>query len=36
LAVAADLADPATPVLLFDAAENQPGPVEVLVNNATG
>ena len=34
--VEADLSDPATPVLLFDAAEEQLGPVDILVNNATG
>ncbi|HEV2150446.1 MAG TPA: SDR family oxidoreductase [Longimicrobiaceae bacterium] len=32
--VAADLSDPAAAVHLFDAAEAQAGPVEVLVNNA--
>lgn len=32
--VEADLADPATPARLFDAAESALGPVEVLVNNA--
>ena len=36
VAVEADLADPATPALLFDAAEEQFGPVDVLVNNASG
>jgi 3-oxoacyl-[acyl-carrier protein] reductase len=36
VAVEADLADPATPALLFDAAEEQLGPVDVLVNNASG
>lgn len=36
LAVEADLADPATPVRLFDIAEEQLGPVDILVNNATG
>jgi 3-oxoacyl-[acyl-carrier protein] reductase len=36
LAVEADLADPATPARLFDAAEEQFGPVDILVNNATG
>ncbi len=36
LAVEADLADPATPAMLFDAAEEQLGPVDILVNNATG
>jgi 3-oxoacyl-[acyl-carrier protein] reductase len=35
LAVEADLSDPATPALLFDAAE-QLGSVDILVNNATG
>ncbi len=34
--VEADLSDPATPGLLFDAAEDQLGPVDILVNNATG
>jgi 3-oxoacyl-[acyl-carrier protein] reductase len=34
--VAADLRDPATPGLLFDAAEAAFGPVEILINNATG
>lgn len=32
----ADLSDPAAPGLLFDAAEEQLGPVDILVNNATG
>jgi 3-oxoacyl-[acyl-carrier protein] reductase len=32
----ADLSDPAAPAALFDAAEAQLGPVEILVNNATG
>jgi 3-oxoacyl-[acyl-carrier protein] reductase len=36
VAVEADLSDPATPAALFDAAEQQLGPVEILVNNATG
>jgi 3-oxoacyl-[acyl-carrier protein] reductase len=36
VAVEADLADPATPAMLFDAAEEQLGPVDILVNNATG
>ena len=36
LAVEADLADPASPAMLFDAAEEQLGPVNILVNNATG
>jgi len=36
VAVEADLTDPAVPALLFDAAEEQLGPVDILVNNATG
>jgi 3-oxoacyl-[acyl-carrier protein] reductase len=36
LAVEADLSDPATPATLFDTAEEQLGPVDILVNNATG
>ena len=36
VAVAADLSDPAVPSLLFDAAEEQLGPVDILINNATG
>jgi 3-oxoacyl-[acyl-carrier protein] reductase len=36
VAVEADLADPAAPGRLFDAAEKQLGPVDILVNNATG
>src|SRR5215470_7808598 len=36
LAVAADLTDPAAPAALFDTAEAQLGPVDILVNNATG
>jgi 3-oxoacyl-[acyl-carrier protein] reductase len=36
LAVEADLSDPAVPALLFDAAEEHFGPVDILVNNATG
>ncbi len=36
LAVEADLADAATPMLLFDAAEEAFGPVDILVNNASG
>jgi 3-oxoacyl-[acyl-carrier protein] reductase len=36
LAVEADLADPATPPMLFDTAEEHLGPVDILVNNATG
>lgn len=35
-AVEADLSDPAAPALLFDTAEQQLGPVDILVNNATG
>ncbi|MBO0831508.1 MAG: SDR family oxidoreductase [Actinobacteria bacterium] len=35
-ATEADLADPATPAVLFDLAEQQFGPVDILVNNATG
>ena len=34
--MAADLRDPATPTLLFDAAEAAFGPVEILINNASG
>ena len=36
VAVEADLSDPKVPALLFDAAEEQLGPVDILVNNATG
>ena len=36
VAVEADLADPDTPARLFDLAEEQLGPVDILVNNATG
>jgi 3-oxoacyl-[acyl-carrier protein] reductase len=36
LAVEADLSEPAAPARLFDAAEEQLGPVDILVNNATG
>ncbi len=36
LAVEADLSDPATPTGLFGAAEDQLGPVDILVNNASG
>jgi 3-oxoacyl-[acyl-carrier protein] reductase len=36
LAVEADLSDPAKPGVLFDAAEQRLGPVDILVNNATG
>ena len=35
-AVEADLSDPATPAMLFDTAEEQFGPVDILINNATG
>jgi 3-oxoacyl-[acyl-carrier protein] reductase len=35
-AVEADLTDPATPAALFDTAEEHLGPVDILVNNATG
>ncbi|MDR0341716.1 MAG: SDR family oxidoreductase [Nocardiopsaceae bacterium] len=31
-----DLSDPDTPAMLFDTAEGQLGPVDILVNNATG
>jgi 3-oxoacyl-[acyl-carrier protein] reductase len=34
--VEADLSDPAVPAMLFDTAEGQLGPVDILVNNATG
>jgi 3-oxoacyl-[acyl-carrier protein] reductase len=36
VAVKADLSDPATPTMLFDTAEEHFGPVDILVNNATG
>jgi 3-oxoacyl-[acyl-carrier protein] reductase len=36
VAIAADLRDPDTPATLFDAAELEFGPVDILVNNATG
>jgi 3-oxoacyl-[acyl-carrier protein] reductase len=36
VALEADLADPDTPRRLFDVAEEQLGPVDILVNNATG
>jgi 3-oxoacyl-[acyl-carrier protein] reductase len=36
VAVEADLSDDAAPAALFDAAEQQFGPVDILVNNATG
>ena len=32
----ANLADPATAAALFDAAEEHLGPVDILVNNASG
>jgi 3-oxoacyl-[acyl-carrier protein] reductase len=35
-AVEADLSDPSTPAGLFDLAERELGPVDILVNNATG
>ena len=35
-ALEADLSDPAVPATLFDAAEERFGPVDILVNNATG
>jgi 3-oxoacyl-[acyl-carrier protein] reductase len=36
LAISADLRDPDTPAMLFDAAELEFGPVDILINNATG
>jgi 3-oxoacyl-[acyl-carrier protein] reductase len=36
VAVEADLSDPATPAAIFDLAEDKLGPVDILVNNATG
>ena len=36
VAVEADLSDPDAPAMLFDAAEKTLGPVDILVNNATG
>ncbi len=36
VAIEADLADPAAPAALFDEAEAVLGPVDILVNNATG
>jgi 3-oxoacyl-[acyl-carrier protein] reductase len=36
VAVEADLSDPAVPARLFDIAERDLGPVDILVNNATG
>ena len=35
-AVEADLGDPAAPARIFDAAERELGPVDILVNNASG
>jgi 3-oxoacyl-[acyl-carrier protein] reductase len=35
-AIEADLRDPAGPARLFDAAEERLGPVDILVNNASG
>ncbi|MBI5090773.1 MAG: SDR family oxidoreductase [Actinobacteria bacterium] len=36
VAIEADLLDPSTPTTLFDAAERELGPVDIVVNNATG
>jgi 3-oxoacyl-[acyl-carrier protein] reductase len=36
VAVEADLTDPAAAAMLFDTAERELGPVDILVNNATG
>jgi 3-oxoacyl-[acyl-carrier protein] reductase len=36
LAVESDLLDAATPARLFDIAEHELGPVDILINNATG
>jgi 3-oxoacyl-[acyl-carrier protein] reductase len=36
LAMEANLSDPATAAMLFDAAEEHLGPVDILVNNASG
>jgi 3-oxoacyl-[acyl-carrier protein] reductase len=36
VAVEADLAEPQTPERLFDAAQSAFGPVDILINNATG
>jgi len=36
VAIEADLSDPDAPAVLFDAAEAKLGPVDILVNNATG
>jgi len=35
-AIESDLSDPAAPAALFDSAEQRFGPVDILVNNATG
>lgn len=35
-AAEADLSEPGIPALLFDTAEDQLGPVDILINNATG
>ncbi len=36
VAAEADLTDPAAPAMLFDLAQEQLGPVDILINNATG
>ena len=36
VAIEADLADRATPARLFDFAESAFGPVDILINNASG
>ena len=36
IAVEANLLDAATPAMLFDRAESELGPVDILINNATG
>jgi 3-oxoacyl-[acyl-carrier protein] reductase len=36
VALEADLADPASPARLFDHAEQELGPVDILINNASG
>jgi len=36
IAIEADLLDPSVPAMLFDRAEAELGPVDILVNNATG
>jgi 3-oxoacyl-[acyl-carrier protein] reductase len=36
IAIEADLADGATPARLFDVAESELGPVDILINNASG